>query len=80
VPGTPITVAGHIGHTFGPSYLTYTEDNYTDWSLTAAYTWKRLTFTAGYLDTSLKNGDVRSLGTGHDLAKAGAFGSISVAF
>lgn len=80
IPGTPITLSGHAGHGFGPSYLTYTEKNYTDWSLTAAYTWKRLTFSASYIDTNYKNGTVRSAGSGHDLAKAGGIVALSYAF
>jgi uncharacterized protein (TIGR02001 family) len=80
IPGTPITLSGHVGHGFGPSYLTYTEKNYTDWELKAAYSWKMLTFSASYIDTSFKNGTVRSAGSGHDLAKAGAIFAIAAAF
>lgn len=79
-PGIPISLSAHVGRTFGPSYLTYTEENYTDWKLTAACTWSRLTVTVGYLDTTIKNGTVKSAGAGRDLAKAGAFGALSVAF
>jgi uncharacterized protein (TIGR02001 family) len=80
IPGTPVSLSGHVGHGFGPSYLTYTEKNYTDWELKAAYSWKMLTFSASYIDTSFDNGTVRSAGSGHDLAKAGAIFAVTAAF
>ena len=80
IPGTPIMLSGLVGHTFGPSYLTYTEDNYTNWQVTAAYTWKMLTLSVSYVDTNIPNGAVRSNGSNRDLASAGVVGAITVAF
>lgn len=50
IPKTPISLSAHIGHTFGPSWLSIGNE-YTDWNLGASYTWKMLTFTASYVDT-----------------------------
>lgn len=80
IPGTPITLSGLVGHTFGPSYLTYTVQDYTNWQLTAAYTWKMLTFSVSYVDTNIPNGAVRAAGSGRDLANAGVVGALTVAF
>jgi hypothetical protein len=37
IPKTPISLTAHVGHSFGPSYLTI-GDGYTDWSLGASVT------------------------------------------
>ena len=34
IPDSPVTLTAHLGHSFGPSYLTI-GDGYTDWSLGA---------------------------------------------
>ncbi len=48
--GHGFTVSGHIGHSFGPSYLTI-GDGYTDWSLGATFTHRNLSFGLAYVDT-----------------------------
>lgn len=80
LPGTPIALSAHLGHTFGPSYLTAVEEEYTDWSLGATYTWNHLTFGVSYVDTDFHNGTVLSAGSGRDITKAGVVGSIGVSF
>jgi uncharacterized protein (TIGR02001 family) len=79
VPNTGLTITGHLGETWGRSYLSDGLKNYTDWSVTAAYTWKALTFSAAYVDTDIKQaeGDV---GTGRSPVKAGFVGAVAVAF
>lgn len=79
IPKTGITVTGHIGESWGRSYLTNGLKDYTDWSLTAAYTWKALTVSVAYVDTDFKKGEIVSL-SGKNIAKAGVVGSIGVAF
>ena len=75
VPGTPLTLTGHVGHSFGPSYLTV-GDEYTDWSVTAGYAWKNLTFGLAYVDT-----DATAYSpTGRNITKAGVVASVGVAF
>lgn len=75
VPGTPFTVTGHIGHSFGPSYLTV-GDEYTDWSIAAGYAWKNLNFGLAYVDT-----DATAYSpSGRNITKAGVVASVGVAF
>ena len=71
---TGIAVAGHFGHSFGPSYLTI-GDGYSDWNLGVTYTTGPLTVGLQYVDTgkSLYVGD-------KNISKAGAVASIGVAF
>ena len=75
IPGTPLTLTGHVGHSFGPSYLTV-GDEYTDWSLTAGYAWKNLTFGLSYVDT-----DATAFSpSGRNITKGGIVASVGVAF
>ena len=76
VPGTPITLTGHVGHSFGPSYLTIGK-GYTDWNVGAAYTWKALTFGLSYVDT---NKSLYSPISGRNISKGGVVASLGVAF
>jgi uncharacterized protein (TIGR02001 family) len=75
IPETPISLAAHIGHSFGPSYLTI-GDEYTDWSLTASATWRNLTFGLAYVDT---DGTVITP-SGRNASKAGVVASVGVSF
>jgi len=75
IPDTGISLTGHIGHSFGPSYLTI-GDEYTDWSIGASYSTGPLTFGISYVDT-----DDSTYGpTGKNLSKAGVVGTIGVSF
>jgi len=86
VPNTGFSVTGHLGHSFARNYITFGE-KYTDWSVTAAYTWKALTFSAAYVDT---NKDLYSGGPlagvnfpsakNRDISKGGFVGSVGVSF
>ena len=78
IPGTGVTLTGHLGESWGRSYLTNGLKNYTDWSLTAAYSWKALTFSVAYVDTDFKKGEF--VAHGRNQAKAGVVGAIAVAF
>jgi uncharacterized protein (TIGR02001 family) len=75
IPKTPIALTAHLGHTWGPSWLSIGNE-YTDWSLGATFTWKALTFGAQYVDT---NGDFITP-SGKNASKAGFVGSVSVSF
>ena len=68
-------MTGHLGHSFGPSYLTI-GDEYTDWSLGATFTHKNLTAGLSYVDTN------KSLYSPSDrnIAKGGVVASLGVAF
>lgn len=76
VPGTPVSVTAHVGHSFGPSYLTI-GDEYTDWSLGASYTWKNLTLGVSYVDT---DGALFNPLSGKNVSKAGVVASLGVSF
>jgi uncharacterized protein (TIGR02001 family) len=74
IPNTPISLTAHVGHSFGPSYLTIGKE-YTDWSVGASYTWNHLTFGVSYVDTD------KDLFVGtRNISKAGVVGSVGVAF
>ncbi|MEO6359636.1 MAG: TorF family putative porin [Sphingomicrobium sp.] len=75
IPNSTFGLAAHLGHSFGPSYLTIGK-GYTDWSLGGTYAWKNLAFGLSYVDTN------KSLTgpTGKNLAGSGVVASIGVAF
>jgi uncharacterized protein (TIGR02001 family) len=78
VPGTGVTLTGHLGESWGRSYLTNGLKDYTDWSVTAAYTWKAFTVSVAYVDTDFKKGEF-VVGSRNEV-KGGVVGSIGVAF
>lgn len=75
IPKTPVSLTGHLGHSFGPSYLTI-GDEYTDWSLGASVTKANFTAALSYVDTgkSLYSPD------GRNISKGGIVASLGVAF
>jgi hypothetical protein len=77
-PDTGIGFSAGIGRTFTKSFLSGGK-KYTDWSLGMTYTTGPVTLGVTYVDTSYAKNAVVSL-TGKDIAKAGVFGSIGVAF
>jgi uncharacterized protein (TIGR02001 family) len=76
IPGTPVTITGHVGHSFGPSYLTI-GDEYTDWSIGASYTTGPLTLGISYVDT---DDALFNPISGKNISKGGVVGSVGVAF
>jgi uncharacterized protein (TIGR02001 family) len=50
IPDTPVGLSAHLGHSFGPSYLTI-GDEYTDWSLGSTFTWHNFVLGLSYVDT-----------------------------
>lgn len=75
LPGTPVSLSAHLGHSFGPCYLAIGR-GYTDWGLSASYTARNLTFGLGYVDTD----DDLITPSGRNASKAGLVSSIGVAF
>jgi uncharacterized protein (TIGR02001 family) len=67
-------VAGHFGHSFGPSYLTI-GDGYSDWNVGVTYTTGPLTLGVQYVDT-----DDTLIVPNKNISKAGFVGSVGVAF
>jgi uncharacterized protein (TIGR02001 family) len=80
VPKTGLTITGHIGRSFTRNYITLGQ-KITDYSVTAAYTWKALTFSVAYVDT---NKDLFSYpagpGPNRDITKGGVVGTIAASF
>ncbi len=75
IPNTPLAISGHLGHSYGPSYLTIGK-GYTDWNIGATYTWKNLVFGVSYVDTN----KALISPSGSNISKGGVFGSVGVAF
>ena len=76
IPTTPFTVTAHLGRAFRANAATDRE-RYTDWSLAASYTRRRLSLTAAYVDT---NRGRYAIGPRYNPGKAGFVGSVALAF
>ena len=76
IPNTSLTLSGHLGHSFGPSYLTI-GDGYTDWNIGATYAVGPLTLGIQYVDT---DGTFITPITGRNASGGGVVGSVGVAF
>jgi uncharacterized protein (TIGR02001 family) len=80
IPGTPISVSGHLGHSFGTNWLVPQgagkDKGYTDWGVGVSYTYKALTLGVNYIDTDTKF----IAPSGKDLAKGGVVVSLTAAF
>ncbi len=79
IPGTPISLTAHLGHSFGPSWLATDFDGkkgYTDWALGAAVTYKAITLGVQYVDT---DANFRSF-TNKKVSKGGIVGTLGVSF
>ena len=50
IPNTPVSLSAHIGHNFGPSYLSIGK-GYTDFGIGASVTRKNITLGVQYVDT-----------------------------
>ncbi|HET7817206.1 MAG TPA: TorF family putative porin [Sphingomicrobium sp.] len=74
VPGTPVSLTGHLGRSFRENYITFGE-KYTDWSLGASVTHKNLTAGVAYVDT-----DATLFGATRNISKGGLVASLGVAF
>lgn len=72
---TGVGLTAHVGHSFGPSYLTIGKE-YTDWSLGATYTTGPVTLGVSYVDTD------KSLYSpkGRNISKAGVVFSLGASF
>jgi len=75
MPKSAISLTGHFGRSFGPSYLTI-GDNYSDWSLGATAGWKGLTLGVSYVDTDGSFITPR----GRNAARGGLVSSVAAAF
>jgi uncharacterized protein (TIGR02001 family) len=72
---TGLSLTAHLGHSFGPSYLTI-GDEYTDWSLGASYAIKNFSVGLSYVDTD----GTFITPSGRNASKAGVVASVGVSF
>ena len=79
IPNTAFSITGHVGHTFGPSYLSIGKE-YTDWNVGASYAWHGLTFGVSYVDTNKNAFYVTPGGSLRNISKAGVVGSVGASF
>ena len=75
IPKTPIGLTAHLGHSYGPSYLTIGRE-YTDWGLGATLTYKQIVAGLAYVDT---NKDLYSP-RGRNVSGSGIVASLGVSF
>jgi uncharacterized protein (TIGR02001 family) len=80
IPGTPLSLTGHLGHTWGSGWLAVDstgKKGYTDWAVGAAVTYKALTLGVSYVDT---DADFRNGFTNHKISNGGVVATLGVAF
>ncbi|MGY4397667.1 uncharacterized protein (TIGR02001 family) [Sphingomonas sp. UYAg733] len=80
IPNTPIALSAHLGHTFGPSYLSAGYKDYTDWGVGATYTWNHLTAGISYVDTNKDTFIIDGPGKLRNITSSGVVASLGVAF
>lgn len=76
IPKSPVSLTAHLGHTFGPSYLSIGK-GYSDWGLGASVAVKNFTVGVQYVDASK---DFINPFNGRNESKAGIVGSVGVTF
>jgi uncharacterized protein (TIGR02001 family) len=75
IPKTPLGLTAHLGHTWGPSWLSLGNE-YTDYGFGATLTYKQLVFGVSYVDTD----GVFTLANGKNAARSGVVVSLGVSF
>ncbi len=75
IPKTPLGLTAHLGHTWGPSWLTLGKE-YTDYGFGATLTYKQLVFGVSYVDTD----GTFTLFNGKNAARSGVVVSLGVSF
>lgn len=81
IPGTPITLKGHIGYTTGSgSTLAGPDGNYLDYMAGVDLTWKNLTFNVSYVDTDIGEVEGDLFYGNHKIADDAVLFSVTAAF
>lgn len=75
IPNTPVSISAHVGHNFGPSYLSIGK-GYTDYSIGASVSRKNLTLGIQYVDTD----DDFITPSGRNASKGGVVVSLGATF
>ena len=79
IPNTPISLTGHVGHTFGQSYISV-GNGYTDWNLGAAVTWNHITAGISYVDADKNVFITDQHGETRNITRGGVVASLGVSF
>jgi uncharacterized protein (TIGR02001 family) len=79
IPGTPVTLTGHLGNSHGDTPLTPSGD-YLDWSLGASVAWKNLTAGVAYVDTNLSGGEAAMGGATRDIVDGAIVMTLTASF
>jgi uncharacterized protein (TIGR02001 family) len=75
IPNTPIGLTAHVGHSWGPTWLTLGKE-YTDYGFGATLTYKQVVLGVSYVDTD----GVFTLANGKNAARSGVVVSLGVSF
>jgi uncharacterized protein (TIGR02001 family) len=79
IPGTPISLTTHIGHSSGGSALA-AGDDYLDWAFGASAIWKNLTFGVSYVDTNIDESQALSVGATKDIVDTAVVATLTASF
>lgn len=79
IPGTPISLTGHLGNSHGDTTLTPSGD-YVDWSLGATAAWRNLTFGVAYVDTNLSGAEAAAGGATRDIVDGAVVATVTASF
>ena len=79
LPGTPLTLKGHLGWSKGDTPLSPSGE-YMDWSLGADFTWRSLTLGASYVDTNLSAEEAALGGAAKDIVDSALLLSLTASF
>lgn len=79
IPNTPISLTGHLGHTFGRSFISV-DNGYTDWNLGAAVTFSHITVGLSYVDTDKNVYIVDQHSRTRNITSSGVVASVGASF
>jgi len=79
IPGTPVTLNGHLGRSKGDTALS-PGGLYWDWSLGASASWRNLTLALSYVDTDASEAEALSVGATRDIVDAALIVSLAASF
>ena len=79
IPETPVTVTGHLGHSFVSNYITFGQ-HHADWSVAETYAYRSVALGVAYVDTDTRDFSYPEGGRNRNVARIGVVNSIGFAF
>lgn len=79
IPGTPVTLTGHLGNSHGQTTLTPSGD-YVDWSVGANVARHNLSLGVAYVDTNLSGAEAVSGGATRDIVDGAVVATLTASF